>query len=182
MKLIEKVVKRIRILLYRLRYKDTLNLPFSCRCIEKDVRFEIEPKGKINIGPGLWIRDSAELWCINNATLDIGKQVFINSGTIISSRKHIKIGDNTIMGPNVMIYDHDHDYRNSLHGFVEGEIEIGRHVWIGANACILKNVVIGDHCVIGAGTVVTKSIPPYSIVYGQKDLIIRKIEGVTYDS
>lgn len=182
MRIIEKGMDRIRIYFHKLCHRSALNTSYPCIRWEKDIRIEIKPKGKINIGKRSWIRRNVELWCAKDAIIDIGNNVFLNTGTIISARKHIKIANNTIIGPNVMIYDHDHDYRDSLRGFIEGEIEIGSHVWIGANACILKNVVIGDHCVIGAGTVVTKSIPPYSIVYGQKDLIIRKMEGVTYDS
>lgn len=57
-----------------------------------------------------------------------------------------------LIGPNVCIYDHDHNYKGT--GYLSGEIFIGKNVWIGANAVILRGTRLGDGCVVGADTVV----------------------------
>ena len=57
-----------------------------------------------------------------------------------------------------------------------GGIFIGNNVWIGANCCILPNVHIGDNCVIGAGSVVTKDIPSNSVAAGNPAKVIKKID------
>jgi len=83
----------------------------------------------------------------------------------------ISIGKNSIIGYNTTILTHEYlvdEYRL-------GEVKIGNHVMIGANATILPGVRIGDHAVVGAGAVVTRDIPPYHFAFGNP-LQIRKIE------
>ena len=93
---------------------------------------------------------------------------FINRNCMIVSKKSIIIGEGTTIGPNVCIYDHDHGNG----GFISSSINIGKNVWIGANAVILKGVTIGDGAVIGAGTVVTHNVEPNAVVVGSE---MRKI-------
>jgi acetyltransferase-like isoleucine patch superfamily enzyme len=90
----------------------------------------------------------------------------------------VTIGDNCQLAPNVAIYTAGHpvhpDSRNS--GYEYGiEITIGNNVWVGGNTVILPGVHIGDCCVIGAGSVVTKDIPAWSIAAGNPCRVIRKI-------
>jgi acetyltransferase-like isoleucine patch superfamily enzyme len=61
--------------------------------------------------------------------------------------------------------------------FSKGPVRIGKRVWIGENACILPGVSIGDGAVIGAGSVVTKDIPPNSIAAGNPAKVIRTIDA-----
>ena len=77
------------------------------------------------------------------------------------------IGDNTIFGPNVVIYDNDHIIRDGK--IIDNEFEtepviIGANVWIGAGAIILKGAVIEDNCVIAAGSVVTRKVESNNIM------------------
>lgn len=104
----------------------------------------------------------------------IGKNFYMNVGCHILGE--IKIGDNVQIGPKTIIWGRDHGIskdeliRNQLH--VKKPIIIGNDVWIGANATILKGVNIGDGAVIGAGSVVTKSIPAYAISVGNPARVI----------
>lgn len=93
----------------------------------------------------------------------IGKYCFVNRNTMICSHDKITIEEGTTIGPNVCIYDHDHDKEKK---FISEPIMIGKNVWIGANVTILKGVHIGDSAVIGAGAVVTKDVPANSTVGG----------------
>ena len=88
------------------------------------------------------------------------------------------IGDNCMLAPNVAIYTAGHplhpDSRNS--GYEYGmEVTIGNHVWIGGSVGITPGVRIGDCCVIGADSVVTKDIPAWSLAAGNPCRVIREI-------
>jgi len=63
--------------------------------------------------------------------------------------------------------------KGNRHGFSRGDIHVGNDVWIGANCTIMDNLTLGDGCVIAAGSVVTKSVPPYAIVGGNPAKIIK---------
>lgn len=91
---------------------------------------------------------------------------------------YISIGDGTIFGENVKVYDHNHCYKNpdvpiKEQGFSSAPINIGNHCWIGSNVVILKGVTIGDNCVIGAGCIVYKDVPSGTIVVNKQDLLYK---------
>lgn len=84
----------------------------------------------------------------------------------------VTIGDNVMMGPEVVIFTSDHEYsRTDIPMMEQGNgpvepVSIGNDCWIGRRAMIMPGVHIGDGCVIGAGAVVTKDVPPYSVAGG----------------
>lgn len=109
----------------------------------------------------------------------IGYNVFINRGVNITARAEITIGDDVLIGPNVVINSGMHNYRdvNLLirdQGHKIEPINIGNDVWIGANTVIMPGVSIGAGSVIGAGAVVTRSIPPYSVAVGVPARVIKR--------
>lgn len=123
----------------------------------------VECKGKLYILPGT-------ILCYPYR-IKIGYNVFINRGGYITARGPIIIGDNVIIGPGVVINSGMHNYqdkttliRNQGHRILP--IDIENDVWIGANAVIMPGVTIGKGSVVGAGAVVTTSIPPYSVAVG----------------
>ncbi len=104
-----------------------------------------------------------------------------NSGVGINCELYgpVKIGKNVMMGPEVIIYTsgHRHD-RTDIPMIEQGNDEtkpvtIGDDVWIGRRVIILPGVTIGDGCVIGAGAVVTKDIPPYSVACGVPARVVK---------
>jgi acetyltransferase-like isoleucine patch superfamily enzyme len=110
----------------------------------------------------------------------IGFNVFINKNCMIVAQKRIEIGDGTTIGPNVVIYDHDHIFgrnkNNQKELFRRDNVLIGRNVWIGAGVIILKNTTIGDNCVIGAGTIVSGQVPENTLVIQDRNLKFISIE------
>lgn len=133
--------------------------------------------GELRIGSGFKMRDGAKLRVRKGAVCTMGKNVSINSGNVINCQKSITLGDDVILSPNVQIYDHDHDYACqggvAAGKYITAPVEIGSNVWIGANCVILRGSKIGDNCVIGANTVVRGEIPANSIVYQQRENIIK---------
>lgn len=103
----------------------------------------------------------------------IGKNVYINSGSVLYSGNGIEIGDNTIIGPNCSITPAEHEFsdRNKLikeQGFrkTKSGIRIEEDVWIGSGVVILAGAIIRKGSVVGANSMVNKETEPYSINYG----------------
>lgn len=108
----------------------------------------------------------------NNVSINRGCEFFTSSnlGTIID------IGNNVTFSPNVKLYGAGHDYRHIDLPDTSGNIIIKEYVWIGANSIILQGVTIGEYSVVSANSVVTKNVPPYSIVAGVPAKVIKKRE------
>jgi acetyltransferase-like isoleucine patch superfamily enzyme len=95
----------------------------------------------------------------------------------------ITIGDYCKFGNNLVIVDHDHNFRDhNTNGcsseaaeFVTGEIVIGNGVWIGADCVILKGVTIGDNAVVGAGSIVRRDIPAGVRYYEKRESMITEV-------
>ena len=85
----------------------------------------------------------------------------------------VTIGKGTMFGPNVLVYDHDHNYKSangiSDNKFKVGNVKIGNNVWIGANTIILKDTEIGDNCVVGAGSVIKGKYPDNSLIVQKRN-------------
>ncbi|MBC7490644.1 MAG: acyltransferase [Glaciimonas sp.] len=117
-----------------------------------------------------------------SATISIGDNVGM-SGCSISASESISIGDGTLIGSGVLITDNDAhavhpDLRTKNSCVLSRPVAIGRNVFVGARAIILKGVNIGDGSVIGAGSVVTKNIPEMSIAVGNPAVIVGRIKDV----
>ena len=121
--------------------------------------------GAIRIGRKAAVRKNAEI-AATKGQIMIGNSCFINRNCMIVAHEKIEIGDGTTIGPNVCIYDHDHDGKGD---YKAKPVIIGKNVWIGAGCILLKGISIGDNAVVGAGTVVTKEVPSNCILIEKKD-------------
>ena len=109
--------------------------------------------------------------------ITIGKNVFINSGCCFQDQGGIEIGDNVLIGQQVVLATLNHDLMPEKRANMSpAPIKIGDDVWIGAHATILAGVTIGNGAVIAAGAVVTKDVPANTIVGGVPAKIIKNIE------
>lgn len=109
----------------------------------------------------------------------IGAHTRIQGGCVLWSSPNAKIiiGDYTGLGPGAMVFSSNHQFRlgEPYHRqpWSEMDVHIGRDVWVGAGSLIMPGVSIGDCCVIAAGSVVTRNIPPNSLVGGVPARVIR---------
>ena len=114
----------------------------------------------------------------------IGHNVFINDASYISAACRIDIGDNCLIGSNVLINDNSHGEtslvtrpRSCEPLSIKGPISIGRNVWICNNVVITSGVSIGDNSIIAANSVVTKSFPPGSLIAGTPAKMVRRLHS-----
>ena len=117
-------------------------------------------------------------YCDYGSHIRVGKNFFANYNCTLLDVGKITFGDNCMLAPNVSIYTAGHplhpDSRNS--GYEYGmDVTVGNNVWIGGSVVITPGVTIGDCCVIGAGSVVTKDIPAWSVAAGNPCRVIRSI-------
>ena len=108
--------------------------------------------------------------------LSFGKNVFLNAGCKFQDQGGIVIGDGALIGHNVVLATLNHNQNPANRGALHpAPIVIGRNVWIGANAVVLAGVTVGDGAIIAAGAVVTKDVPPNTVVGGVPAKIIKTI-------
>lgn len=157
--------------IYLSAQKGNIVLEDSCTLLNN---VDLISNGKIVIGEESTIN---EYTTIKGTEIIIENKVWVARNCIIEGSK-IRIGNRTILGPYVHINDGTHlidpDSKEILREPGESKpIYIGVNVWIGSGAIILKGVTIGDGAIIGAHSVVTKDIPPFSVVVGNPAKIIK---------
>jgi maltose O-acetyltransferase len=117
-------------------------------------------------------------YCDYGKQISIGKRFFANFNLTILDEAPVTIGDDCFIGPNVSIYTACHSTdpieRNTRQEWAE-PVKIGDNVWIGGSVTILPGVTIGNNVTIGAGSVVTKDIPAWSVAAGNPCRVIRKV-------
>ncbi|MFR2839553.1 MAG: acyltransferase [Zhenhengia sp.] len=125
--------------------------------------------GKVNLCTG------SKILIGKDAELHIGDGTYINEHSRIQCRKYIEIGENCAISWGVNIMDTDEHYiiSNGAKKDKYRSVKIGKHVWIGANATILKGSTIGDNCIVGANSVVNTIINSNSLIVGNPAIIKR---------
>lgn len=111
-------------------------------------------------GDNLWIQPP--FYCDYGTNIITGEGVFFNFNCVVLDVMEVNIGSKTMFGPNVQIYTATHplDYKIRNTGLEYAKpITIGENVWVGGSVVICPGITIGDNSIIGAGSVVTKSIP-----------------------
>ena len=154
----------IKVLVIKLLHRSSITFDLYIK-VAPSSRIELLSKGKICLEKGCSIGKSCELASVAG-NLSIGRNVHIGDYGIMIARKEISIGENTMFGPHVYIFDHDHvvsDGKVLRDKFTTSSICIGKNVWVGANTVILKGTRIGDNCVIAAGSVVSGVVPDNSL-------------------
>lgn len=179
------ILIRFKYIISTLKLKLRKNIFISGWCDYLNVSVIVERNGKLEIGEMSSARSGTKIYVRNGAYLKIGKGVTFNHNCIIVVRNRVTIGDGTIFGPGVFIYDHDHNYRSKLEkinsSYVIGTVDIGRNCWIAANTGILKNTVIGDGCVVAAGTIVDGSYGNDLLIYNSRKINCKPVEKDTED-
>jgi acetyltransferase-like isoleucine patch superfamily enzyme len=143
----------------------------------------VAPGGRIILGDGVLIASALRANPLGLAQPSVlramapGAQVVLGpgsglSGSVLCAGASIEIGEGTILGAGVMVIDTDFHVPSGEFGWINDiastsrPIKIGRGVFVGARAIILKGVTVGDRAIIGAGAVVSKDVPPRHVAVG----------------
>ncbi len=118
----------------------------------------------------------------NAKNVTIGRNVAVNHGVYIQGHDCVTIGDNVVLSPRCMILDSglsvdDVSLGKERKEHIKTMTNIGHNVWVGAGAIILPGVSLGDNCVVGAGSVVTRSFPASSLVAGNPARVLRELQS-----
>lgn len=155
------------------------------------IRFPIDLRNRkfIDLGEGLTtgVGCRLEAYSFNNKpTLHFGKNVQINDYVHICAMSNVAIGDNVLMAGRIYISDNSHGSYKGDHNdsnpqiaptqrdYPTAEVIVEENVWIGAGVVVLPGVKIGKGSIIGANSVVSKSIEPYTIAVGQPAKVIKQ--------
>ena len=147
----------------------------------------LEGDENIVIGSNTFIGEGSELLAYKShferpldSHLVIGEHVRITARCRIACAGNITIGDDALFAPDVFITDHNHGMNPELEGgyspqnITIADVTIGEGVWLGQRVCVLPGVNVGAHSIVGANSVVTKDIPPYSLAVGAPARVVKK--------
>jgi len=135
--------------------------------------------GSIQIGKRLVVRGRivrSEIGAGRNAQLQIGDRVFINQGASIAATCHIEIGADTQIGEFTAVHDTNWHSIDPDHPTRSAPVIIGANVWLGRNVIVLPGSKIGDHTVVGAGSVVKGELPPRVLAVGNPAQVVRELK------
>lgn len=167
----------------RLRFASNIRLGAGAY-LDHGVYLHACPNG-ITIGEGTFVMNHAELHVYNfrdipHAGIHVGRNSLIGEFTVIRGQGGVSIGDRVYTSPHVQIAAVNHVFDDPSRPFVEQGITaqgitIEDDVWIGAAAVITDGVTVGRGAVVAAGAVVTKDVPPYTVVAGVPARAIRRV-------
>ena len=169
-----KIGITLRRFLYKLLFKNTTG-NFTIEQNVKILGFE-----NISIGENFYSASNCKMYAHDSGQIIIGKNFGMNSNSELgASFGKIVIGNNCAIGPNCVLRAANHTFDNPDipfrgQGHTYGEITIEDDVWISSNSVITANTKIGKSSIIGAGSVVTKDVEPYSVMGGIPAKIIKK--------
>lgn len=135
-------------------------------------------QGQIQIGRNTEFAHGCDFEVHGTGKLSIGAKTYFNRYCMISAHQKVQVGANCMFGPGVKIFDNNHRFSKEegvSSSLKTDEIVIGDDCWIASDVIILKGTHIGNHCVIGAGCIVSGEIPSGSLVKCNQTLKITPI-------
>ena len=133
------------------------------------------PSDANKVGEGCYYMDLI-VW-LNSEFIEMGDNVGFNYGCYVNGFGGLKIGNRSLIGPYSMIHtaNHETDVNKTIQeqGWIKEPVTIGEDCWIGMGVSILPGVTIGDKVIVGAGSVVPKDLPSYSIAVGNPCKVIK---------
>jgi acetyltransferase-like isoleucine patch superfamily enzyme len=137
--------------------------------------------GRLELGPHVLFEPGVWITCPGEARIRIGGGTFLNLGVQVASVALVEIGEHCMFANGCFVTDGNHRFDDPSRpvpwqGFTtKGPTRVGDNVWCGANVVITSGVTVGERCVIGANSVVTTDLPPFSIAAGAPAQVLRTI-------
>ncbi|MDD3333916.1 MAG: acyltransferase [Eubacteriales bacterium] len=132
--------------------------------IAPSAKIIVEKGGRLSLGQKVHLMPRSVLHVLPGGHLTLDEHCYIGIGSMIVCKETVRIENGVSLGPNVLIYDHDHQVEPGKGflpvDFVSKPVSVGERSWIGANTVLLKGTSIGQRCVVGAGSVLHGEYPP----------------------
>jgi acetyltransferase-like isoleucine patch superfamily enzyme len=141
--------------------------------------------GRLEIGAGTLFEPGVWITAPGRARVRIGAGTFLNVGVMIAAAELVEIGDHCMLANGCFVTDANHrfddrDWPVTWQGFTsKGTTRIADNCWLGANVVVMSGVSVGERCVIGANSVVTGDLPPFTVAAGAPARELRKIDYVS---
>jgi len=138
--------------------------------------------GRLSIGEGTKLEPGCWITLAPEGRVVIGRGCFLNRETMIAANELVEIGDHVMFANHCFVGDADHKYDDpdlpiTWQGFTpRGPVRIGSNVWLGKGVVVQGGVAIGDRCVVGSNSVVTKDLPEATVAAGVPAKVFREIE------
>jgi len=137
--------------------------------------------GRLEVGAGTLFEPGVWITAPDRARIRIGSGTFLNLGVMVASVELVEIGDHCMFANGCFVTDGNHRFDDPdkpvpWQGFsTKGPTRVGDNVWCGANVVITSGVTVGERCVIGANSVVTEDLEPFTIAAGAPAKALRKV-------
>ena len=159
----------LRLGLWKLRLGRRLKLD-GLAFIGPGCRLEVGRDAVLELGRWSWIGHGCKIRCHEGA-VSVGAKSVMGQECTISAFQHVSIGRECVIADRVMMIDFDHGMAEverpiREQGIYKRDVHVGNNVWIGYGACILRGVTVGDNCIVGTNTVVTRDVPDNAVVAG----------------
>jgi acetyltransferase-like isoleucine patch superfamily enzyme len=172
--LVSRSQRQAALVLARLRWR---RVRFGERCdLRRRLLIRLGPNARVSFGDQCILDRDLTVEC--EGTLSVGDRTSFGHHCTIGVKGSVRIGSDCLIAELVSIRDSDHVFADRsrpyrLQGHATSPIEIGNNVWIGSQVVVTRGVCIGDNSVVGAGSVVTASIPPNCLAAGAPARVIR---------
>jgi acetyltransferase-like isoleucine patch superfamily enzyme len=166
----------VRLGWWKLRLRRRLQLD-GLAFIGPGVRLEVGRDAVLRLGRWSWIGHGTKIR-VHEGRCAIGAKTVLGQECTISVFQHVSIGRECIVADRAMMLDFDHGVVEverpiRAQGIYKRDVRIGHNVWIGYGACFLRGTRVGDNCVVGTSSVVTRDVPDNAVVAGAPARILR---------
>lgn len=160
----------------KLRWRGRLKTDGLCFVCPK-VRIEIGRDATLMLGRWSWLGRGCKIR-VHEGEVSIGAKTVMGEECTISAYQHVSIGRECIVADRAMMIDFDHgvvEVERPIReqGIYKRDVRIGHNVWVGYGACFLRGVTVGNNCVIGTNSVVTRDVPDNAVAGGIPAKLIR---------
>ena len=186
----------IKLYLQKWRWYERNSLPWNRIAIHREfmkrgafVRWPVQGNvlealrdGRLDVGEHTLFEPDVWLTISDEGRIRIGADTYLNIGVMVAAVDLVEIGDHCMFANGCFVTDANHRFDDpdqpvTWQGFMsKGPTRVGDNVWCGANVVITSGVTVGERSVIGANSVVTEDVPPFSIAAGAPAKVLRRIE------